>query len=217
MDPDKVDSGLAWKVPTNRELLRGFLGSVGYLTDDLESVRVPMGILHGLTSDSVPFRWTFTHQRAFEDIKATVSQGRDHHRRALNYSPGADPIWLVSDGCSSGIAAVVCQGPDWKNAKVPAFFSAKLNSAQQNYPVHEIEMLAGIEAMLRHRDILQGCDSRRNPCLKSCSMWKPRCQGFLLAAEIPEWKCVSPAPAVIVPYGFRSHTVCVDNAKSLFR
>ncbi len=37
-----------------------------------------------------------------------------------------------------------------------AFYSAKLNPAQQNYLVHEIEMLAGVECMLRHRDILQG-------------------------------------------------------------
>lgn len=37
-----------------------------------------------------------------------------------------------------------------------AFYSAKLNPAQQNYPVHEIEMLAGVETMLRHVDLLQG-------------------------------------------------------------
>ena len=36
------------------------------------------------------------------------------------------------------------------------FYSAKLNPFQQNYPVHEIEMLAGIETMLCHTDILQG-------------------------------------------------------------
>ena len=48
------------------------------------------------------------------------------------------------------------QGNDWKTAKVAAFFSAKLDQAQQNYPVHECEMLAGMETMLRHRDILQG-------------------------------------------------------------
>ena len=34
----------------------------------------------------------------------------------------------------------------------------KLNPAQQNYPVHEIEMLAGVETMLRHADILQGAN-----------------------------------------------------------
>ena len=41
-------------------------------------------------------------------------------------------------------------------AKVAAFYSVKLNSAQQNYLVHEIELLAGIETMLRHADSLQG-------------------------------------------------------------
>ena len=48
------------------------------------------------------------------------------------------------------------QGSDWKKSKVAAFYSAKLNPAQQKYPVHEIEMLAGVETMLRHADILQG-------------------------------------------------------------
>ena len=60
------------------------------------------------------------------------------------------------DGCSTGIAGVVSQGEDWKNAYVAAFYSAKLNSAQRNYPTHEIEMLAGVETMLRHKDVLQG-------------------------------------------------------------
>ena len=35
MDPRKVDSVVAWKTPTNRDLLRGFLGSMGYLTDNI--------------------------------------------------------------------------------------------------------------------------------------------------------------------------------------
>jgi hypothetical protein len=63
---------------------------------------------------------------------------------------------MVTDGCLTGIAGVVSQGTDWKSGSVAAFYSAKLNSAQRNYPVHEIEMLAGIETMLRHKDILQG-------------------------------------------------------------
>lgn len=41
MDRDKVDSILHWKVPTSRELLRSFLGAVGYLADDVGSVRIP--------------------------------------------------------------------------------------------------------------------------------------------------------------------------------
>ncbi|KAF7348752.1 Retrovirus-related Pol polyprotein from transposon 17.6 [Mycena venus] len=157
MDPHKVDVMINWKVPTNRGLLRGFLGSVTYLGGDVPDIAKPMGILHELTSDSVPFRWSYTHQRAFEDVKFLVDKSRNHHCVPLDYTPGAPPIWLVTDGSSSAVAGVVCQGKSWKTAKIAAFFSAKLNSAQQNYAVHEIEMLAGVEAMLRHRDILQGC------------------------------------------------------------
>ncbi|KAJ2921120.1 hypothetical protein H1R20_g15976, partial [Candolleomyces eurysporus] len=156
MDPAKVDSVLAWKTPTNHDLLCGFLGSVGYLADDVPGVRIPMGVLSAITGDTVPFRWGFTEQRAFEDVKRLVHKAREHRRKPLDYSPGAAPIWVVTDGCATGIAGVISQGDDWRTAKVAAFYSAKLNDAQRNYPTHEVEMLAGVESMLRHADILQG-------------------------------------------------------------
>ena len=46
----------------NHDLLQGFLGAAGYLTDDIDCVRVLMGVLHRLTSDQVPFCWDFTAQ-----------------------------------------------------------------------------------------------------------------------------------------------------------
>jgi hypothetical protein len=55
MDPDKVDAILKWKSPTNHDLLCGFLGSVGFLADDIAEVQVPMGHLHAITGDNVPF------------------------------------------------------------------------------------------------------------------------------------------------------------------
>ena len=48
----------------------------------------------------------------------------------------------MTDASSMGIAGVLSQGSDWKSAKVAAFFSAKLNPVQQNYPVHEQELFA---------------------------------------------------------------------------
>jgi hypothetical protein len=156
MDPDKVDSIQNWKVPTNRDLLRGFIGSVGFLADDVPNVRIPMGILSAITGDAVPFRWGYTEQRAFEEVKSLVHAARNHHRVPLDYSVGAPPIWMITDGCATGVAGIISQGPEWKTARIAAFYSAKLNPAQQNYPVHEIEMLAGVETMLRFTDILQG-------------------------------------------------------------
>lgn len=156
MDQDKVDSIMNWKVPVNRDLLRGFIGSVGFLADDVPNVRIPMGILSSITGDAVPFRWGYTEQRAFDEVKSLVHSARNHHRVPLDYSVDAPPIWMITDGCATGIAGVISQGPEWKTAKISSFYSAKLNPAQQNYPVHEIEMLAGVETMLRYTDILQG-------------------------------------------------------------
>ena len=156
MDADKVDSVVNWKVPTNRDLLRGFIGTVGYLADDIPNIRILLGILSSITGDTVPFRWGYTEQCAFDEVKSLVHISRGHCRVPLDYSPGAPPIWMITDGCATGISGVISQGQGWKKAKIAAFYSTKLNPAQQNYPVHEIEMLAGIETMLRYADILQG-------------------------------------------------------------
>ena len=80
MDSDKVDMMKNWKTPTNRDLLHGFLGSIGYLADDVPGVQIPMRILSALTRDMVPFRWTFTEQWAFEDVKHLVHQAWNHCR-----------------------------------------------------------------------------------------------------------------------------------------
>ena len=145
-----------WKTPTNRNLLRGFIGSAGYLADDIYKVRVPMGVLSAITGDNVPFKWTNTEQCAFERVKQYVQACRDHRRVPLVYGGTAPRVWLMTDACINGVATVIAQGDDWKTANVAAFFSAKLSTAQQNYPVHEQEMLAGVEGMLQYRDILQG-------------------------------------------------------------
>ena len=145
MDAAKFDSVMAWKVPTNQDLLRGFIGSVGYLADNLPNIRIPMGMLSFVTGDTVPFRWGYTEQRAFEEVKALVHQVRENQHIPLNYLEGVSPVWMVTDGCSTGISGLVSQGKDWKMAKIAAFYSAKLKPAQQNYLVHEIERLAGVK------------------------------------------------------------------------
>jgi hypothetical protein len=160
LDPFKVDSIVAWKTPTSKEALRRFLGSVGYLTSNLSHVRIPMGTLSALTGEATPFRWTFTEQRAFDDIIRIVHDARDLARITIDYTTGAPPINLITDGCSIGIAGCISQGDDWRTAPVVTFYSAKLSSAQQNYAVHEIELLAGVETMVRYRHLLLGAKFR---------------------------------------------------------
>ena len=74
----------------------------------------------------------------------------------MYYGPGTDPIWVMTDACENGIGGVVAQGKDWRTTRVATFHSAKMSPAQRAYPVHELELLAGVETMLRHPNILQG-------------------------------------------------------------
>ena len=48
------------------------------------------------------------------------------------------------------------QGLNPKNAAIVAFWSGKWNAAQQNYPVHEQELLALVETLERFHGILHG-------------------------------------------------------------
>jgi len=48
------------------------------------------------------------------------------------------------------------QGNDPENTKVIVFWSGKWNTAQQNYLVHEQELLALVETLKRFRNILHG-------------------------------------------------------------
>ena len=156
MDPHKVDKVLNWKAPSNKDLLRSFIGAVGFLAPDCKGIRVPMGHLSGLTVDTRPWRWDDTAQRSFEEVKKIVGDHRDQCWEALNYTKGAPPIWITTDACLTGGGGYVSQGNDPSKAKVVSFWSGKWNAVQQNYPIHEQELLALIETLKRFRGILHG-------------------------------------------------------------
>ena len=66
MDSHKVESIRQWKVPTNKDLLQGFLGSVGYLAPNILQLHIATSILSKIAGDTVFFKWTFTEQCTFD-------------------------------------------------------------------------------------------------------------------------------------------------------
>jgi len=156
MDPHKVDKVVNWKTPTNKDLLRSFIGAVGFLAPDCKGIRIPMGHLSSLTAETRLWKWDDTAQRSFEKVKQIVHEHRDNRRKALDYRTGADPIYVTTDGCLTGGGGYVSQGKDLVSANVVAFWSGKWNAAQQNYPVHEQELLALVETLKHFRGVLHG-------------------------------------------------------------
>lgn len=156
MDPHKVDHIGKWKTPTNKDALLSFLGSVSYLASNCKGIRIPMATLSTRTGSNRAWRWGPTEQRAFEEVKKIVSDHRNSCRVAIDYSPEAETINLVTDACLTGASGVITQGNNLDTAKVISFWSGKFNHAQQNYPVHEQELLAIVESLKRFKPQLLG-------------------------------------------------------------
>ena len=79
MDSHKVESIQQQKVPTNKDLLQGFLGSVSYLALNIPQLHIATGILSKIAGDTAFFRWTFTKQHVFDQIVKLVSDFRHNH------------------------------------------------------------------------------------------------------------------------------------------
>lgn len=60
-----------------------------------------------------------------------MAESHDRYHVPLKYGPDTDSIFMVTDGWATGISGLVSQGKDCKNVRVAAFYSAKLNLAQQ--------------------------------------------------------------------------------------
>ena len=43
------------KTPTNKDLLRSFIGVIGFLAPDCKGIRIPMGNLSSLTTETKPW------------------------------------------------------------------------------------------------------------------------------------------------------------------
>ena len=77
---------------------------------DCKGIRIPMGHLSGMTSESQPWHWDDTAQHTFDEVKKIVNDHRDQCQEALNYSEDAPPIWVTTDRCLTRGRGYISQG-----------------------------------------------------------------------------------------------------------
>jgi cleavage and polyadenylation specificity factor subunit 1 len=140
--------------PHTASQLRRFLGMINFYRRFLPHAAATQAPLHAALSGpkmkgSHPITWTPDLHRAFEECKANLSRAT-----LLAHPDPSAPLALVTDASTSAMGAVLQQRVD--NAWQPlAFFSRKLNPAQQKYSAYDRELLAVYEAVKHFRHMLE--------------------------------------------------------------
>ena len=156
MDPDKVSAIREWPLPTNVSELRSFLGLCNHYKRFIEGYSIKIAPLNELTKASVPYDLSSNTAalQAFDWLKELITTAP-----VLAVPDLEAPYFVVTDASGYGIGAVLLQ-EDWSKPDRPrrpiAFHSARLTSAEQNYPVGEQELLAVVSALKKWRCYLEG-------------------------------------------------------------
>ncbi len=157
-DPKKLGSVDVWPTPGNVGELRSFLGLCSYFRRYIKSFARIAEPLHALTGKALggkwnkdPSIWSHRHQQAFEELKhalvnAPVLTAPDYSRRFLVYT----------DASVKATGAILAQEDSSGNIRPVCFYSRKLKEAEVNYPAHDLELLAIVEALREWRCYLEG-------------------------------------------------------------
>ncbi len=126
--------------------VRHFLGLVNYYRDVWRRRSHILAPLTELTKKNRPFRWGSDEQTAFERIKQMVSR-----ETLLSFPDFTQTFHVYMDASKRQLGSVIIQ-----NNRPIAYYSRKLNTAQQKYPTGEQELLSIVETLKEFRNILLG-------------------------------------------------------------
>lgn len=132
--------------PTNKDMLKKFLGMITYVSKFISNLAKQTHNLRQLTKQDVNFEWNDAHQKEFEHLKGLLTNSP-----VLHFYDKNKPIVLSVDSSKNGMGAVILQ-----NDAPIAYASKSLTTTQQSYSQIEKETLAILFGCQRFYQYLYG-------------------------------------------------------------
>jgi hypothetical protein len=137
VDPSKVQDVLNWNPPKNVPKIRSFLGLAGYYRRFIEGFSKIVKPFTSLLEKGKEFKWDADCQACFEELKKKLTTAPvliipDIHK-------GFD---VYCDASRQGLGCVLMQ-----EGKVVAYASRQIRKHEQNYPTHDLELVAIVHAL----------------------------------------------------------------------
>uniref|UniRef100_A0ABD2WNZ3 RNA-directed DNA polymerase n=1 Tax=Trichogramma kaykai TaxID=54128 RepID=A0ABD2WNZ3_9HYME len=150
VDNDKVKPIVDYPAPVNTKQLKRFLGMIawyGRFIKDAAELKAP---LTELLRKDVAWNWTEKHQKAFEELKAALTEA------PVLIRPNFEkPFSVQTDASDFAVAGVLSQEIDGEEHPI-YFVSRTLNKAERNYTVTEKECLAVLFTVEKLQGYLRG-------------------------------------------------------------
>jgi transposase InsO family protein len=150
VDPEKTAVIREWQTPTTVKGVQSFLGFCNFYRRFIRGYSQIAKPLNALQRKNTPFTWTAKCAKAFEQLKQRLSEAPllHHFRPELETKLETD----ASDGTVAGALSQKAEDGHWHPV---AFYSKSMAVAEQNYDIHDKEMLAVIRALEEWRAELQ--------------------------------------------------------------
>lgn len=148
--PEKIKPIIKYPAPTNLQELERFLGMTGVHQRFIAQYQVKTETLRRLKRKDVKFIWTKEQQEAFETLKKDLCL-----LPTLKQPNFSRPFELHCDAASkAGIAVTLCQR--YEDQPYPlSYASRSLTIHEQRYSIQELECLAVIFGIKKHRQYLE--------------------------------------------------------------
>ena len=146
VDPIKIKAIVNWKPPQNVTEVRSFLGLAGYYRRFVKGFSVIASPLTKLLSKRVKFEWKDKCQNNFEQLKEMLVEAP-----VLTQPTSEKEYTLYSHASGIGLGCVLMQ-----DGKVVAYAFRQLKPHEQNYPTHELELVAVVFALKIRQHCLYG-------------------------------------------------------------
>jgi len=152
IDPVKVAGVREWPTLENKTDVQAFLGFVNFYWRFIQDFFAKARPLFDLTRSEQVWTWSRKEQAAFEDLKTVVTTAL-----VLVSLQELDPFQIKADSSDFATRAVLSQQSTTDKKWYPvAFYSKSLSSVEQNYEIHNKEILAIICALEEWRHFLEG-------------------------------------------------------------
>lgn len=151
VDPGKIEALISYPVPKTVRQVRRFLGMTGWyrrFIQNYSTIAAPITDLLGKKSKMI---WSPDAQQAFEKLKTALTSAPVLQNPNFN-----KPFYIQCDASKTGVGSVLFQRDDSGEKHPIAYVSQKLNAAQRNYSITELECYAAVLSVKKFRAYVEG-------------------------------------------------------------